>query len=110
MQDTPHRFTMPRVGQKVDRLVDFMTFQVGLVGSDGVLLASDRRHTRQDTCRSSFQSDKIFLSSRQRLAYCAAGDDIAEAVGVKLLEFEDASASDAAYKEQLELRSGSAVE
>jgi hypothetical protein len=85
-----------------------MTFQVGLVGSDGVLLASDRRYTRQDTCRSAFQADKIVFS--KGLAYCTAGDEIAEAVGLTLLEFNDTSASNEAYRQQLELRSRAAVE
>ena len=55
-----------------------VTFQVGMVGSDGVVLASDRCYTRHDSARSSYEGDKIFVAENKPLALCAAGEDISE--------------------------------
>ena len=50
-----------------------MTFQVGIVGSDGVLLASDFKHS--DGMRNTSTSSKLAI--RKGIAYCAAGDNAA---------------------------------
>jgi hypothetical protein len=86
-----------------------MTFQVALVGSDGVLLASDRRYTRQDTCRSSFQSDKIFVSPKGDISCCSAGDEIAEEVGVEFLKMLSADGTDVEFRGRLESMARSTI-
>lgn len=55
-----------------------VTFQVGIVGSDGVLLASDRLHTESGYPRihKGFESEKIEIIEEKKLAYCCAGDDL----------------------------------
>jgi 20S proteasome alpha/beta subunit len=52
-----------------------MTFQVGMVGTDGVLLASDTRMLRQEGCRTSSEIRKICQLEHPAMACCAAGDD-----------------------------------
>jgi 20S proteasome alpha/beta subunit len=53
-----------------------MTFQVGMVGKDGILLASDKLLTANLAVRSSFISSKIVITKAGQLAYCCAGDDL----------------------------------
>ena len=53
-----------------------VTFQIGMVGSDGVLLASDRLHTQFSPYRNRFLSDKISVHEDIGLAYCCTGDDL----------------------------------
>src|SRR5205809_8004096 len=54
-----------------------VTFQIGIVGSDGILLASDRATTRINGYRGSpFMATKI-TTVGDFLAYCCAGDDTA---------------------------------
>ena len=53
-----------------------VTFQIGIVGSDGVLLASDRRYTRPGPVRTTFDADKIKISGN--VAYCCSGDDLTQ--------------------------------
>src|SRR5258708_21532673 len=55
-----------------------MTFQVGLVGSDGVLLASDKRvRDVRGGLVATFDTDKIVVLDDLHLAYCFAGDLLA---------------------------------
>lgn len=52
-----------------------VTFQIGIVGSDGVLLASDRLVTRLVPCRMTSRMEKIIVREDIGLAYCCSGDD-----------------------------------
>jgi 20S proteasome alpha/beta subunit len=56
-----------------------VTFQVGIVGSDGVVLASDLCHIYPGNCADSrtAMKSKIMISKDQRIACCASGDDTA---------------------------------
>jgi len=56
-----------------------VTFQIGMVGNDGVLLASDRLYTQigPGASRRTWHSDKIFIRDDKNIAYCSAGDDVA---------------------------------
>src|ERR1700691_3475998 len=53
---------------------DGVTFQVGMVGSDGVVLGSDRLHAQLLGTRSAFLANKIVIA--EDCAYCCAGDDL----------------------------------
>lgn len=56
-----------------------VTFQIGLVGEDGVLLASDRANNRLGSQpRTIFSSDKFTITGN--VAYCCAGDDFTQMV------------------------------
>jgi hypothetical protein len=52
-----------------------VTFQIGMVGSDGVLLASDRLVTRFIPHRATSEIVKIVVREDLGLAYCCSGDD-----------------------------------
>ncbi len=55
-----------------------MTFQVGLVGNDGVVLASDKRvRDVRGGLVTTFDTDKIVVLDDLHLAYCFAGDLLA---------------------------------
>jgi 20S proteasome alpha/beta subunit len=65
-----------------------MTFQVGMKGNNGVLLASDRLYTHKGGLVGGvddFEGDKIFISQDEQVAYCATGGDLADRVGIQLL-------------------------
>ncbi len=66
-----------------------VTFQLGIIGEDGVLLASDTLCTAITPYRSRYNSPKIQLEEEKHVAYCWAGD----ALG-KLLEQEISSGLD----------------
>ena len=51
-----------------------MTFQLGFNASDGVLLASDLKHTSLYGYRTSQIAPKIKISKTQKMACCSAGD------------------------------------
>jgi hypothetical protein len=57
-----------------------LTFQVGMVGSDGILLASDLKRTHvgmlRGIYRTSSNQQKIHIEGH--VAYCSSGDDLAE--------------------------------
>jgi hypothetical protein len=53
-----------------------MTFQVGMFCSEGVVLASDRKHTNMGGFRHSRIAPKIYVHDSEGLAYCSAGDDL----------------------------------
>jgi len=58
-----------------------MTFQIGMVGEDGVLLASDRAHVRIGHLpRTTFSAEKITICPSGNMAYCCAGDDLMQTV------------------------------
>lgn len=55
-----------------------MTFQIGIVGTDGVLLASDECYIDPGLgqgARTRYRGQKIFIRGDGQIAYCAAGDD-----------------------------------
>ena len=65
-----------------------VTFQVGMVAKDGVLLASDKRCVVPGdaySVRHSFESDKILISQDGLLACCVAGNDLTEEVGIAII-------------------------
>jgi hypothetical protein len=53
-----------------------MTFQMGLVGTDGVVIASDTKATRWGQIRTSSTTRKIFWNEETGIACAVAGDDI----------------------------------
>ena len=61
-----------------------MTFQIGMVGSDGILLASDTLCTNihasnavaLDGTRTSFDAPKIQIEKAKGIAYCWSGDEL----------------------------------
>jgi hypothetical protein len=59
-----------------------LTFQIGIVASDGVFLASDLKRTNvgagPHTYRSSSETPKIHVSDRGQVAYCYSGNDVAD--------------------------------
>ena len=61
-----------------------VTFQVGMVGIDGVLLASDKLVTEapinEQSVRQTYLSDKITVLDEENLAYCWAGDDLCDSL------------------------------
>ena len=68
-----------------------MTFQVGLIGTDGMILASDKRITRVDatgadatsrgrTLHHGGTSAKITCNEQGSIIYCAAGGHLGEAI------------------------------
>ena len=58
-----------------------MTFQIGMVGEDGVLLASDRAYTRLGSgTRTALSSQKLIITPAENIAYCCAGDDFTQMV------------------------------
>jgi hypothetical protein len=55
-----------------------MTFQLGIVTDDGVMLASDRLITNLSGVRHSFQAPKITVHKDQGFAHCSSGDEFFE--------------------------------
>jgi hypothetical protein len=56
-----------------------VTFQIGMVGEDGMLLASDQASTRQGELPSTTTScAKLCTNSDGTIAYCCAGDDFTQ--------------------------------
>lgn len=66
-----------------------MTYQIGMVASDGILLASDMRCLETDLpgvpATSSYR-EKIVVVENKGLGYCCAGDDCALALGTQISE------------------------
>src|SRR5213080_1086686 len=79
---------LSRVGDRDRHGEGILTFLVGIIGSDGVLLASDRKHTRQSDVRTGFKAPKVFISGDKQLAYCCSGDEFANEIGRSLLEIK----------------------
>ena len=64
-----------------------VTFQIGAVGSDGVILASDRSiQKRAGLYRTSAETEKITLCDDVPLAFCCNGDDLAQFAGNLIAE------------------------
>jgi hypothetical protein len=63
---------------------DGVTFQVGMVGSDGVVLGSDRLNIQLLGTRSAFLADKIVIA--EEWAYCCAGDDLSVLAAQRCIE------------------------
>lgn len=58
-----------------------MTFQVGLCGTDGIILASDTKVVTQGGARAGWTSNKIFPCPEKGLAYACAGERTALLAG-----------------------------
>ena len=71
-------------------LEDFpMTFQVGLVGGDGIVLASDLQHIAINpypNTRQTWQAPKITIVEGRNMAYCCAGGEWADETIQSFLE------------------------
>jgi hypothetical protein len=82
---------------------DIVTFLVGLVGSDGVLTASDKKHTRGqlNEPRNTFSAPKVFLSDDTRLAYCSSGAQIGDEIGKYLIETLKPESTDVQFEYEL---------
>jgi hypothetical protein len=55
-----------------------MTFQIGIVTTEGVLLASDRKMVGGKVFRHSIQAPKIMVYEHLGFAHCSAGDDFCD--------------------------------
>jgi len=53
-----------------------VTFQVGMVASDGVILASDTRITYTQSARTKSTTEKIICEKEPQIAYCWSGDEM----------------------------------
>jgi len=66
-----------------------MTFQVGIVGSDGVLLASDRSHLSfapgQGSARTSYSASKIHTEGC--IAYCTSGGEYSAFAAKRIIHY-----------------------
>jgi len=59
-----------------------VTFQIGAVGSDGAILASDRLVQRRvGLYRTTSETEKVTLCDDVHFAFCCAGDDLAQFAG-----------------------------
>src|SRR5271167_2726798 len=63
-----------------------MTMQIGMVGSDGIVIASDMQAARSGSVRTTYKTSKIYCSHEAGLAYCCAGSDLAVLAGRKTAE------------------------
>ncbi len=63
-----------------------MTMQIGMVGSDGIIIASDMQAVRTGIARTTYKTNKIFCSQESGFAYCCAGSDLAVLAGRKTAE------------------------
>ena len=67
-----------------------MTFQLGMVGTDGILIASDRLSTQSgilgQTYAGAFHTDKIMVIESKKLAYCCAGDQLSIIAGQRIVD------------------------
>lgn len=83
-----------------------MTFQIGMVGRDGVLLASDMKRTYvpnvRGCYRSSSEQPKIIVPPGGHVAYCCSGDELTEAAARLFCDRTDNFADDSAIKKALE--------
>ena len=78
-----------------------MTFQIGIVTTQGVLLASDRKMVEGHGFRHSIQTPKIIVHKNLEFAHCSAGDcfcdtftsEIANAIGKQPTQFTDCDSS-----------------
>jgi 20S proteasome alpha/beta subunit len=66
-----------------------MTLQIALVGTDGIVLASDKRATKVVEKRESYLERKIFVDVSSHTASCWSGDrsparDVAQELLVRL--------------------------
>jgi hypothetical protein len=77
-----------------------MTFQVGIVGIDGVLLASDRKYS--DLMGQTWEASKMG-KSHAGIAYCSSGDSCAARVAREYAESFSAGESPALDGEHLDL-------
>lgn len=68
-----------------------MTFQIGAIASDGIILASDTKITQTEGCRSSIESTKINISDDPVAMYCWAGDYRPGEIARHFLEAEKVS-------------------
>jgi hypothetical protein len=62
-----------------------MTLQVALVGTDGIVLASDKLRVVYDPVRHSSLTSKILVDPKQKIAIACAGYDISETVARRIL-------------------------
>ena len=64
-----------------------VTLQVAMVGTDGIVLASDKKTVRSgnDVVRESFRTTKILVDSAQGIAIAHSGNEFSEAVAKQIL-------------------------
>ena len=90
-----------------------MTFQIGLVGKDGVLLASDTLHTQVAPTRSTFNSPKISHDTRTQITHCWSGDELGQLFSDVMrnrLPTAEERATEHAFSDYLRLRADNAIE
>ncbi len=80
-----------------------LTFQIGMVGSDGVLLATDLKRThvdaRRGVYRSSSQQPKLHIE--KDVAYCCSGDELTEVAARMFCETTDGLVDDSGMHDRL---------
>lgn len=90
-----------------------VTFQIGLVGKDGVLLASDTLHTQVAPTRSTFNSPKISHDTRTQITHCWSGDELGQLFSDVMrnrLPTAEERATEHAFSDYLRLRADNAIE
>lgn len=78
-----------------------MTLQLALLGTDGLVFASDKKGTfSKDRVRTSSTTTKLFWDRTNGIVCAASGDDLAAQVAAELinLEIQDDLPEDAVYK------------
>jgi hypothetical protein len=66
-----------------------MTFQIGMVASDGIILASDTRAGRWDKFKTTSEVRKLVCCPELGVAYCCAGSDVAILAARKATELAE---------------------
>lgn len=89
-------YCAPIVGEEIP-----MTLQVALVGSDGVLLASDTKYGMTNKYRHTFVATKIRIDRERGIALAYAGNDLGIIAARSILT--DLTAEDFAFSLELPL-------
>jgi hypothetical protein len=80
-----------------------MTFQIGMVGSDGIIIASDRRCCYPGCPYTDASlTDKITVVESKKLAYCCAGDQLCIAAAKRIVGQIDEQQGDLEIKSWFE--------
>lgn len=63
-----------------------MTFQIGMVASNGVVIASDQKAGRWEKYKTTARVDKTFCDGTVGAVYCGSGSDVALLTGRRMIE------------------------
>jgi hypothetical protein len=77
----PHTEMLPFSNEDIP-----MTFQIGMVGSDGILIASDQKAGRWERYKTTSHVTKVFCDAELGAIYCGSGSDVAVRAGKRTIE------------------------